>query len=105
MVIFGGSTHGNSIDHDRRDTCRVGDRLQKALECRAQTRRVKIYVLSHLCARRPVLDVNTQPTKHLQAIIFGGIGTLVETSELQREAFNRAFEEARINNTSYLKTK
>ena len=33
---------------------------------------------------------------HLQAIIFGGIGTLVETSELQREAFNRAFEEAGI---------
>lgn len=31
---------------------------------------------------------------HLQAIIFGGIGTLVETSELQRESFNRAFEEA-----------
>ena len=33
---------------------------------------------------------------HLQAIIFGGIGTLVETSELQRNAFNRAFEEAGI---------
>ena len=30
----------------------------------------------------------------LRAIIFGGIGTLVETSELQRDAFNRAFEEA-----------
>lgn len=34
---------------------------------------------------------------HLQAIIFGGIGTLVETSELQRNAFNRAFEEAGLN--------
>ncbi|MEM7278719.1 MAG: HAD-IA family hydrolase [Pseudomonadota bacterium] len=33
----------------------------------------------------------------LKAIIFGGIGTLVETSELQREAFNRAFEEAGVD--------
>lgn len=30
----------------------------------------------------------------VHAIVFGGIGTLVETSELQREAFNRAFDEA-----------
>lgn len=33
---------------------------------------------------------------NIQAIIFGGIGTLVETSELQRKAFNTAFAEARI---------
>ncbi len=32
-----------------------------------------------------------------QAIIFGSIGTIVETSELQRKAFNRAFEEAKID--------
>ncbi len=44
-----------------------------------------------------MLDVNTQPTLHLQAVIFGGIGTLAETSELQREAFNRAFEEAGVD--------
>ncbi len=31
-----------------------------------------------------------------QAIIFGSIGTIVETSDLQRKAFNRAFEEADI---------
>lgn len=30
----------------------------------------------------------------IHAIIFGGIGALVETSELQRKSFNRAFEEA-----------
>ncbi len=30
------------------------------------------------------------------AIMFGGIGTLVETSELQRDAFNRAFDEAKL---------
>jgi HAD superfamily hydrolase (TIGR01509 family) len=30
----------------------------------------------------------------LKAIIFGAIGTLTETSELQRQAFNRAFAEA-----------
>ncbi|MDX1517704.1 MAG: HAD-IA family hydrolase [Woeseiaceae bacterium] len=29
----------------------------------------------------------------VQAIMFGGIGTLVETSEIQRDAFNRAFAE------------
>lgn len=29
-----------------------------------------------------------------KAILFGAIGTIVETSELQREAFNRAFAEA-----------
>jgi HAD superfamily hydrolase (TIGR01509 family) len=33
----------------------------------------------------------------VHAIIFGGIGTLVETSELQRECFNRAFDEAGID--------
>lgn len=32
-----------------------------------------------------------------QAIIFGSIGTIVETSELQRAAFNQAFEEAGLN--------
>ncbi|MDJ0908144.1 MAG: HAD-IA family hydrolase [Woeseiaceae bacterium] len=31
-----------------------------------------------------------------RAIIFGGIGTLVETSELQREAFNKTFDEAKL---------
>ncbi len=31
-----------------------------------------------------------------KAIMFGGIGTLVETSELQRQAFNEAFREAGI---------
>ncbi len=34
-------------------------------------------------------------TKH--AIIFGSIGTLVETSELQRKAFNRAFGDAKLD--------
>lgn len=33
---------------------------------------------------------------NVRAIIFGGIGTLVETSELQRKAFNEAFAEAGI---------
>lgn len=33
---------------------------------------------------------------NIQAICFGGIGTLVETSELQRQAFNSAFGEAGI---------
>ncbi|PJI84456.1 HAD superfamily hydrolase (TIGR01509 family) [Yoonia maricola] len=32
-----------------------------------------------------------------KAIIFGSIGTIVETSELQHNAFNRAFEEANID--------
>ena len=32
-----------------------------------------------------------------QAILFGSIGTLVETSELQRQAFNQAFEEAGLD--------
>jgi len=32
-----------------------------------------------------------------QAIIFGSIGTIVETSEFQRDAFNKAFEEAGLN--------
>lgn len=31
------------------------------------------------------------------AILFGSIGTLVETSELQREAFNQAFREAGLD--------
>ena len=29
----------------------------------------------------------------MQAIFFGSIGTLVETSEIQRKAFNTAFKE------------
>ena len=33
----------------------------------------------------------------IKAIIFGSIGTLVETSELQREAFNETFIEAGLN--------
>ena len=33
----------------------------------------------------------------LKAIIFGSIGTLVETSELQRRAFNQAFAEAGLD--------
>ncbi|WP_187432052.1 Protein CbbY (plasmid) [Roseobacter fucihabitans] len=32
-----------------------------------------------------------------QAIIFGSIGTIVETSEMQRQAFNRAFAEAELD--------
>lgn len=32
-----------------------------------------------------------------QAILFGSIGTLVETSELQRRAFNQAFKEAGLD--------
>ena len=32
-----------------------------------------------------------------KALIFGSIGTLVETSELQREAFNAAFREAGLD--------
>lgn len=32
-----------------------------------------------------------------QALIFGSIGTLVETSEIQREAFNEAFREAGLD--------
>ena len=30
----------------------------------------------------------------MKAILFGSIGTLIETSDLQREAFNQAFKEA-----------
>jgi beta-phosphoglucomutase-like phosphatase (HAD superfamily) len=33
----------------------------------------------------------------LKAVLFGSIGTLVETSEHQRQAFNRAFENARLD--------
>ena len=33
----------------------------------------------------------------IQALLFGGIGTLLETSELQREAFNAAFREAGLD--------
>lgn len=32
-----------------------------------------------------------------KAVIFGGIGTLTETSEFQREAFNQAFKEAGLD--------
>ena len=32
-----------------------------------------------------------------KAVLFGGIGTLLESSELQREAFNRAFAEADLD--------
>ncbi len=32
-----------------------------------------------------------------RAVLFGGIGTIVETSELQREAFNQAFREAGLD--------
>ena len=41
-----------------------------------------------------MLALSAASKAHLHAIRFGGIGTLVETSELQRKAFNRAFEEA-----------
>ena len=34
---------------------------------------------------------------HPTAILFGSIGTLVETSDLQREAFNQAFSEAGLD--------
>ena len=33
----------------------------------------------------------------MQAIFFGSIGTLVETSEIQRKAFNTAFKEFGLN--------
>lgn len=33
----------------------------------------------------------------LQSVLFGSIGTLVETSEMQRRAFNAAFEEAGLD--------
>ena len=33
----------------------------------------------------------------MQAIFFGSIGTIVETSEIQRKAFNTAFEEFGLN--------
>ncbi len=33
----------------------------------------------------------------MKALLFGSIGTLAETSELQREAFNRAFSEAGLD--------
>ena len=33
----------------------------------------------------------------MQAILFGSIGTLVETSELQRQSFNLAFKEVGLN--------
>ena len=33
----------------------------------------------------------------MKAIIFGSIGTLVETSEIQRKSFNQAFKEMNIN--------
>ena len=32
----------------------------------------------------------------LKAILFGSIGTLIETSEIQRRAFNQAFSEAKL---------
>ncbi len=32
-----------------------------------------------------------------KAVIFGAIGTIAETSDIQRQAFNRAFEEAGLN--------
>ena len=34
---------------------------------------------------------------NLKAIMFGSIGTIVETSELQRKSFNKAFSEAGKN--------
>ena len=33
----------------------------------------------------------------MRAILFGSIGTLIETSDLQREAFNQAFKEAGLD--------
>jgi beta-phosphoglucomutase-like phosphatase (HAD superfamily) len=33
----------------------------------------------------------------VKAIMFGSIGTLVETSNLQRHAFNRAFKDAGLS--------
>ena len=32
-----------------------------------------------------------------KAILFGSIGTLIETSDLQRESFNQAFKEAGLD--------
>ncbi|MDC1185136.1 haloacid dehalogenase, partial [Alphaproteobacteria bacterium] len=30
----------------------------------------------------------------MKAVLFGSIGTLIETSDIQRESFNQAFKEA-----------
>ena len=36
-------------------------------------------------------------TINYKAILFGSIGTIVETSELQRKSFNQAFSEAGLD--------
>ena len=33
----------------------------------------------------------------MKALFFGSIGTIVETSEIQRQSFNLAFKDARLN--------
>ena len=33
----------------------------------------------------------------MKALFFGSIGTIVETSEIQRQSFNLAFKEAGLN--------
>ena len=33
----------------------------------------------------------------MKAILFGSIGTLIETSDIQRESFNEAFKEAGLD--------
>lgn len=43
-----------------------------------------------------IIFVMEEQVMNLRTILFGGIGTLVESSELQRHAFNRAFAEARL---------
>ena len=40
----------------------------------------------------------------MKAILFGSIATLIETSDLQREAFNQAFKEAGLNWEDYVIT-
>ena len=33
----------------------------------------------------------------MKALLFGSIGTIVETSEIQRQSFNKAFKDAGLN--------
>jgi beta-phosphoglucomutase-like phosphatase (HAD superfamily) len=33
----------------------------------------------------------------MKALLFGSIGTIIETSEIQRQSFNKAFKDAGLN--------
>lgn len=50
---------------------------------------------TRLSKRLPTKELKTVP--HLKAIIFGAIGVIAETSDLQRQAFNAAFAEAGLD--------